>query len=95
MLPTLQRVAGADHVKQTELITAAEDFSFYGEKVPALFFFVGVTPRDKDAATAPANHSDFFYIDEGALPVGISAMTQLALDYLNRIPLIAYLDRPS
>ncbi len=83
MLPTLERVAGAGHVKETEMVTGAEDFSFYGERVPALFFFVGVTPRDKDATTAPANHSDFFFIDERALPLGISAMTQLALDYMS------------
>lgn len=82
MMPTLERTAGRDHLKETELITAAEDFSFYGEKVPALFLFVGITPRDKDAQTVPANHSDFFYVDESALPLGTSVMTNLALDYL-------------
>lgn len=83
MLPTLQRVVGAEHVIETELITGAEDFAFYGEKVPALFFFVGVTPRDKDPKTVPSNHSDFFFADETALPIGMAAMTQLTLDYLN------------
>jgi amidohydrolase len=50
--------------------------------VPALFLFVGVTPRDKDAQTVPANHSDFFYVDESALPLGTAVMTNLTLDYL-------------
>lgn len=83
MLPTLQRVAGADHVREIELITGAEDFSFFAQKVPGLYYFVGITPRDKDPLTAPANHSDFFYVDEGGLSVGLKAMTQIALDYLS------------
>jgi amidohydrolase len=82
MLPTLKRIAGAERVKEMELITGAEDFSFYAQQVPALFFFVGVTPEGKDPKTAPANHSDFFYADEAALPVGLKAMTHLTLDYL-------------
>ena len=34
------------------LVGAAEDFSFFQQKVPGLFFFLGVTPRDQDSTTA-------------------------------------------
>jgi amidohydrolase len=82
VLPALRRVAGADNVKEIPLITGAEDFSYFAQKVPGVFFFIGVTPPGKDAATAPSNHSDFFFVDERALPVGLNALTQIALDYL-------------
>jgi amidohydrolase len=82
MLPVLEQVAGIEHVKEMALITGAEDFSYYGQKAPALFFFVGVTPAGQDVVAAPSNHSDFFYVDEGSLPVGVKAMTQVALNYL-------------
>ncbi len=82
VLPTLQRVVGADHVKETHVITASEDYSFFAEKVPSFFFFVGITPADQDPLQAPSNHSDFFYVDERGIPVAMHAMTQVVLDYL-------------
>jgi len=82
ILPTLQRVVGADHVKETHVITASEDYSFFAEKVPSVFLFVGITPADQDPLQAPSNHSDFFYLDERGIPVAMHAMTQVVLDYL-------------
>jgi amidohydrolase len=82
MLPTLRRVAGADNVRVTPLSTPAEDFAHYQRIVPGLFFFLGITPADQDPATAPRNHSPYFFADEGALPVGVRAMAHIALDYL-------------
>lgn len=82
MLPTLRRVVGADHVTLGPLTGTAEDFSFYEQKVPGMFFFLGVTPPDQDPATAAMNHSPLFFADESALPIGVRVMTNLALDYL-------------
>ena len=82
ILPTLQRVAGADHVTETNVITASEDYSFFAQKIPSVFFFVGITPPDQDPLQAPSNHSDFFYLDERGIPVAMHAMTQVVLDYL-------------
>ena len=48
MLPSLQKVAGAANVKEIPLITGAEDFAYFGEKIPAFFFMVGVTPKGTD-----------------------------------------------
>jgi amidohydrolase len=47
-----------------------------------MFFFLGVSPKDVDPKTAPQNHSPLFFADESALPLGVRAMTNLALDYL-------------
>ena len=82
LLPSLQRVAGAENVKQIPLITGAEDFAYYGQKVPSFFFMVGVTPKGTNVLDAPANHSPLFYLDEAALPLAIRAMTAAATDYL-------------
>jgi amidohydrolase len=82
MLPTLRRVAGADNVRLGPLVGTAEDFSYFQQKVPGLFVFLGVTPRGQDHTTAPQNHSPLFFADESALPVGVRVMTNLALDYL-------------
>lgn len=83
MLPTLQRVAGRNDVTVGALVTGAEDFSYFQERVPGLFVFLGVTPRDRDWQTAAANHSPLFFADEAALPIGVRTMAALALDWLN------------
>jgi metal-dependent amidase/aminoacylase/carboxypeptidase family protein len=82
MLPTLRRVAGADNVRLGPPVGVAEDFSFFQQKVPGEFIFLGVTPRNQDAAAAAQNHSPLFFADESALPVGMRVMTNLALDCL-------------
>ncbi len=55
MLPTLRRVAGAQQVKIINKVTGSEDFSCFQQVVPGLFYFLGVTPLDQDAATAEPN----------------------------------------
>jgi len=82
MLPTLRRAAGAENVMLGPLTGTAEDFSFFQQKVPGMFFFLGVTPKDQDPSKAAMNHSPLFFADEAALPVGVRVMTNLALDYL-------------
>jgi amidohydrolase len=81
-LPSLEKVVGKDHLRTISLQTTAEDFSYYGQNTPALFFWVGVTPHDRDATTAPFNHSPLFYMDEASLSVGVRAMLSVAADYL-------------
>jgi amidohydrolase len=82
MIPTLTRVAGAANVRVAPLTGTAEDFSYFEQQVPGMFFFLGVTPRDQDWTKAAQNHSPLFFADESALPVGVRALTNLALDYL-------------
>jgi amidohydrolase len=82
MAPTLRRAAGAAGAVVSPLLTASEDFSWYQDRVPGLFFNLGVTPAGKDWRTEPGNHSPQFFVDEGALPTGVKAMTAVAIDYL-------------
>jgi amidohydrolase len=80
MRPTLERVAPGK-VKESELITGAEDFTYFQREAPGLFVFLGITPPEQ-AGKAPANHSPLFYVDEKALPTGVRALANLAVDYL-------------
>ena len=80
MLPTLERVAPGK-VKESELITGAEDFTYFQRQAPGLFVFLGITPPEQ-VGKAPANHSPLFYVDEAALPTGVKALANLAVDYL-------------
>ena len=59
--------------------TGAEDFSFYAQQVPGLFFFLGVnTPGVEDS---PTNHSPYFYVDDKALDTGIKGFINLVEDF--------------
>jgi len=82
MLPTLQQTAGANNVSVNVPMTGAEDFSFYEQKIPGLFIFLGGMPKGGDPKTTPANHSPDFYIEEKGLPLGVKALCNLTLDYM-------------
>lgn len=80
MLPTLQKVAGNDHVVITKAVTGGEDFSYFQEVIPGLYFFLGgMTQGNTDAFP---HHTPDFVIDESGMLLGVKTMTQLAIDYL-------------
>ncbi len=81
-IPVLKRAAGDENVGQCPKTCGAEDFAFYQQQVPGLFFNIGCTPPDKLCKTAPSNHSPRFYVDESGLKVGVKALTTLALAWL-------------
>ena len=82
MLPTLVRTAGEDHVALTKPVTGAEDFSFFQEKVPGVYLFVGGKPLDVAEADAPAHHTPEFYVDDAGMKLGVKLLTNLTLDYM-------------
>lgn len=84
MRPTLVRVYGDANVLTSNPLMAAEDFAFYQQQVPGLFFFVGVRPRDVPEDAAIPNHSPKFFADESALKDAVRAMASLAADYLRQ-----------
>ncbi|PIE34089.1 hypothetical protein CSA56_09275 [candidate division KSB3 bacterium] len=57
-----------------------EDFAFYLEKVPGVFFRLG-TYSEKLGERAPL-HSPFFAVDEACLPVGVAVMCRSVYSYL-------------
>ena len=83
VLPSLRKIVGEEMVYRSERTTGAEDFSFFSQEVPGFYFFLGVNKPDADPLTTPGNHSPFFYVDDGALPIGVKALSHLAIEYLN------------
>jgi amidohydrolase len=81
MMPTLERAAGADKVREHPLITGAEDFAHFQQRIPGLYLMLGVRNPEVPAAEAPANHSPFFDAHEAALITGVRTLVGLALDY--------------
>jgi amidohydrolase len=81
-VPQLERLVGRDRVSIVPKICGAEDFSFFQQKIPGFFFFMGCTARDKDPRLAAPNHSPRFYIDEDSLVTGVQALAGLAVAWL-------------
>ena len=81
MLPSLKKTAGADKVVLKPAKTGSEDFSFYSQKVPGLFFFLGGLPKGKDPKTASPHHTAGFMIDDASFKTGIKAFCNLVFDY--------------
>ena len=81
MLPSLQKAAGEENVLLMDVMTISEDFSFFGEKVPSFFFWLGGMKKGQDPKTTSPHHTPDFYIDEGGFKTGIKAFCQLVIDY--------------
>jgi amidohydrolase len=81
MLPSLETAAGKENVSASEWTTGAEDFSYFGEKAPAFFFFLGGMKKGDDPKTTPSHHTPDFYIDDSQLDVGVKAFANIVFDY--------------
>lgn len=82
LLPTLEWAAGADQVVEVPATTGAEDFAFFLEEIPGVYFFLGVNEEGVSPEEAAPNHSPYFYVNEDALVVGVRALAGAAVDYL-------------
>jgi amidohydrolase len=90
MLPSLMKATN-NEVFIIQPQTGAEDFSYFAEKVPSLFVFVGGSPKGKDPALAAAHHTPDFLVDESGLKTGIKAYVYFVTDYM-KSPLKAAAD---
>lgn len=81
MLPTLQKVAGIDKVQQQKAVTGGEDFSYFQNEVPGFYFFLGgMSPDSKESFP---HHTPDFKIDDSGLLLGVKALTEMSINYLN------------
>ncbi|WP_353483157.1 amidohydrolase [Haliscomenobacter sp.] len=85
MGPTLKRVCGEDNVVISRAVTGAEDFAFFANEVPSMFYFVGGMPKGQDPKTAPAHHTPDFYVDESGMNLGVRLFCNLVLDYTTKL----------
>ncbi|MFC5412664.1 amidohydrolase [Larkinella bovis] len=84
MVPTLEAVAGKEKVLIRPLDTGAEDFSFFQQKVPGFFFFLGGMPKGRKLEEAAPHHTPDFYIDESGFGLGVKSLCHLTVDYMDQ-----------
>lgn len=72
---------GADAVEEMEIRMTAEDFGFYAQKYPSLFYRFGIT--GKSNINGGGLHTPHFKIDEEALKTGVEGMVWMAIQFLN------------
>ncbi len=82
MIPTLEVTAGKENVSITPAVTGAEDFSYYQEKIPGLYFFLGGAPKGKPISETAPHHTPDFYIDESGFLLGMKVLSNLTIDYM-------------
>ncbi len=81
MLPSLQKSAGKENVQLVPARTGSEDFSFFAEKVPGLFLFLGGMPKGGDPKKAGPHHTPEFFVDDSGLTLGVNTLCNLVVDY--------------
>ena len=84
MIGTLEGIAGKKNVQITPAQTGAEDFSFYQQKVPGFFFFLGGMTKGKKPEDAGSHHTPDFQIDEGGFVLGMKSLSHLTVDYMEQ-----------
>ncbi|WP_299978591.1 amidohydrolase [uncultured Pseudoteredinibacter sp.] len=82
MLPTLTRTAGDANVQEVNPVTGAEDFSFFQEKVPGVYLFVGGKAKDRPLSEAPAHHTPEFRVEDEGMKLGVKLLVNLTMDYM-------------
>ncbi|XP_027349271.1 LOW QUALITY PROTEIN: IAA-amino acid hydrolase ILR1-like 7 [Abrus precatorius] len=66
---------------------AAEDFSFYTQKMAASFFVIGIYNETMNSGTQ--THSPYFVLDEEVLPIGAAFYAAVAISYFDsQLPLL-------
>jgi amidohydrolase len=80
MAPTLTKLLGKDKVLEWKPQLIAEDFSFFAQKIPGFYFFLGV--KNPAQPVAAPLHSPNFNPDERSIPLGIKVLCHLLLDAL-------------
>ncbi len=81
IIPSLEKSMGVGNVKETNWVTGAEDFSYYGLKAPSVFLYYGGMPKGNDPAKAPPHHTPDFMISDAMLYNGVKIFCNLVFDY--------------
>ena len=78
LTPSLKKATN-NKVYEMTPSTGAEDFSFFSNIIPGMYFWLGVNAPG--VMEAPGNHSPYFVVDDGALDEGLKALVYLVEDY--------------
>ncbi|MDU4883267.1 M20 family metallopeptidase [uncultured Clostridium sp.] len=76
-----KNIIGTENVKvQKNPKLGVESFAYFANKVPSVFYFLGIRNEEK-GIIYPA-HNSLFDIDEDALPIGVAIQCEVAMNYL-------------
>jgi metal-dependent amidase/aminoacylase/carboxypeptidase family protein len=78
----LDRVSSGEKAIVVQTVMGAEDYSYFANKILGLFFGLGVAAHDALPGESASNHSPKFYVNDKALPVGVEALSNLAMEWL-------------
>ena len=81
-IPSLQKAVGSSKVMLDIPDLGAEDFAFFQEVIPGFYFNLGVFNKEKGIQSSI--HTNTFDVDEGSLIVGVKAISNLVMDFLER-----------
>ena len=74
------RALGEEHVRSGVPVMPAEDFAYFQQAVPGVFFFYGVNAPGVAPEDAAPNHNPRFFVHEPAMENALRAMLAVALD---------------
>ena len=92
MIPSLMDASPDRFYKSNTPVTGAEDFSYFSQEIPGMYFWLGVNKPGMGLDSAnfgertevAGNHSPYFYVDDSALDRGVRAFVYLVDDYPNK-----------
>jgi len=85
MVSSLQKTVGEDKLHLMKAVTGAEDFSYFQNEIPGLYFFIGGKPETEPEGQAlGGHHTPDFFIDESGMITGVKAFINLTLDYMEK-----------
>lgn len=74
-------IIGVENVKvQKSPKLGVESFAYFANKVPSVFYFLGI--RNEEKGIIHPAHNSLFDIDEDALPIGVAIQCEVAMNYL-------------
>lgn len=86
LVPYIEKAVGVGNVQTRLAMTGAEDFSYYANEVPSLFFFIGGCPKGTDPKEAAPHHTPDFYVDDKGMITGVKAFLGATLGYMYNAP---------
>jgi amidohydrolase len=81
-IKSAEPIVGAERILASPMVMVSEDFSYYQQKVPGVFFFLGCGNRAK--GTDNPHHSPRFNVDDDVLKDGVALMASFAADFLSQ-----------
>lgn len=82
--PAFDKAAGKENVEQVTWVTGAEDFSYFHQTIPGVYFYLGGRPASTPIDKAPSHHTPDFYVDDAHLDVGVKAFVNIVFEYAKK-----------